>query len=107
MRERKYIDENESSINISSRIYLVFERCSKSLKELMKALGPPGTALPLPALYTCLAQLVPALRFVHNMGVVHRDIKLENLLVSRVGGRLQVLILYLDMGELKNVMKLI
>ena len=71
-------------------MYLVFERCSQSLKDLMKSLGPPGTPLPLPSLYTCLAQLVAALRFVHNMGVVHRDIKLENLLVSRVGGRLQV-----------------
>ena len=77
-------------IRISSRLYVVFDRCSQSLKDLMKSLGPPGTSLPLPALYTCLAQLVPALKFVHNMGIVHRDIKLENLLVSRVGGRLQV-----------------
>lgn len=36
---------------------------SDLLKDLMKSLGPPGTALAPEAVYTVIAQLCPALRY--------------------------------------------
>ena len=38
-------------------------------------------------------QLIPAIRYCHKHGVIHRDIKLENLLLTN-RGNLKVLIFF-------------
>ncbi|MFL5579741.1 MAG: protein kinase domain-containing protein [Gemmatimonadaceae bacterium] len=58
----------------------------KSLKELVRARG----RLPVPAVLTIGKQLARALESAHEQGVVHRDIKPQNMIVEP-GGVLKVM----------------
>ena len=48
------------------------------LQQLLKRHG----ALAEPAVHTIMAQLFSALGYVHSRGILHRDVKLENILVT-------------------------
>lgn len=62
------------------RPYLVMERLhGKNFGHLLEERGP----LPLPEVVQLLTQVAAALELVHHKGIVHRDIKLENLMLSR------------------------
>lgn len=67
-----------------SRIYIAMERCSK---DLLAALLEGGRAWPeARAVREALAPALRALACMHAAGVIHRDIKLENLFVSATRG---------------------
>ena len=62
------------------RPYLVMERLhGKNFGHLLEERGQ----LPLPEVVQLLAQVAAALELVHHKGIVHRDIKLENLMLCR------------------------
>jgi serine/threonine-protein kinase len=58
----------------------------ESLAERIAREGP----LPIAALFPMLDQLAAALGFAHAHGVVHRDVKAENVLLDRKSGRVMV-----------------
>ncbi|CDF40078.1 Serine/threonine protein kinase/endoribonuclease, ERN [Chondrus crispus] len=76
----------------SEFIYLALELCAASLAERVTQRGPPVPA-PLyiggpPPAYTsrALRQLLQGLADLHRLGVVHRDVKPQNVLITRSDG---------------------
>ena len=68
-------------IHLNSSITLVFEYVETDLKELLKKNG--NKPLP-PKLYkSLLYQLLKGIHNIHKMKILHRDIKSENLLISK------------------------
>jgi serine/threonine protein kinase len=62
------------------RPYLVMERLhGRNFGNLLEERGP----LPLAEVVQLLSQVAAALELVHHKGIVHRDIKLENLMLCR------------------------
>ena len=77
--------------------------------DLASYSSPDGVAKPLDEKLArnVFVQLCSAVRSVHKLGIVHRDIKCENILVDLVDGHLQVILA--DFGfaieEAKMMMK--
>ena len=70
----------------SGKLYLVFEHVDKDLKKYMNSV----TGLLKPELIKSYAsQLVQGIEYCHLNGVLHRDLKPQNLLVSK-DGRLKI-----------------
>ncbi len=88
-----------SSHQDEHHLYMLFPRCATTLAKLLSARSshspsPPSQPQPPPlppfALKAAIFQMSTALRFLHDLGVVHRDVKSENVLVSACGRRLQL-----------------
>ena len=54
-------------------------------RDLAQVLGDPGKPLPLLEGLVLLEQFCDALQFVHEQGVVHRDIKPQNVFITTAG----------------------
>ncbi|XP_074893907.1 inactive serine/threonine-protein kinase PLK5-like isoform X2 [Buteo buteo] len=63
----------------SSHVYLLLEYCSRrSLADILRARG----RLTEPEVRYYLRQIISGLRYLHGQGIVHRDLKLSNFLVT-------------------------
>ena len=62
------------------RLYIQTELCSTTLQAEMEQVAP--MQLPLPTRYKCMREILLALEFIHKNGMVHLDIKPENIFVS-------------------------
>jgi serine/threonine protein kinase len=62
------------------RLYIQTELCTTTLQAEMQQFAP--MALPLARRYKCLREILLALEFIHKNGMVHLDIKPENIFVS-------------------------
>ena len=69
-------------VNEANRLYIVFELASSDLKKLMDEYTTP-LAPELVRSYTL--QLFRGLSYCHSRGIMHRDIKPQNLLVTKDG----------------------
>lgn len=63
-------------------IFLVFEYCGFELAQLVDSLP---SAFPLAEIKCVIRQLLSAVAHMHSNGVIHRDLKLSNLLLSDHG----------------------
>lgn len=63
-------------------LYLVFEWVDKDLKKYMDSQSGP---LPLPLVKSYMYQLLKGLDYCHSRGIMHRDLKPQNLLVDKNG----------------------
>ncbi len=68
---------------IDDYYYMVMEFLDGSLKDLLKS-SPRGTLEPEEAV-KLLKQLAPALDYAHSEGIIHRDIKPDNIMFRRDG----------------------
>ena len=67
------------SFGDSKHLYLVFEYMDSDVMALM---GAFETGMPMPRVQTITAQVCRAIDYCHREGVIHRDLKLENLLIN-------------------------
>lgn len=65
------------------RLYLVFEWLDQDLKKYMDSRGPQGMSQALVKSY--MYQLTRGMHFCHQRGIMHRDLKPQNLLINRNG----------------------
>lgn len=65
----------------NDKVYLVMELCGGGTLADMVHIKPLSE--PLARFY--MRQLIPAIKYCHKQGVIHRDIKLENLLLTNRG----------------------
>ena len=84
LRQLKHpnIVELSDVIQSDGRLYLVFEFVDKDLKKFMEAYEGP---LPSSMVKNYTHQLIKGLEFCHIRGVMHRDLKPQNILISRDG----------------------
>ncbi|KAH8584759.1 Ser Thr kinase [Cryptosporidium sp. chipmunk genotype I] len=71
-----------SSFANEESVYLVYELCTDG--ELWQKIPPIGVR-PLKQAVYYLAQLLVAIEHIHNLNIVHRDIKAENCLLMKSG----------------------
>lgn len=69
-------------IQEDGRLYLVFEYVDKDLKKYMESVDG---ALPLNTVKSFTYQLLKGLEHCHVRGVMHRDLKPQNILISKSG----------------------
>jgi serine/threonine protein kinase len=75
------------SVSSSNGVFLVFEYCTHDLAQLIDAYYPKHRKSPFQQSHvkTLLRQLLSALEFVHLHYLLHRDVKLSNLLYTSDG----------------------
>lgn len=67
------------TFNLQNDFCFVMEYCSGGeLKDYIKKFGPMSGE----QIYNVALQIVSGIRYCHNSGIVHRDLKLENILFS-------------------------
>lgn len=66
------------TVETNDRTYLVLEKCKFSLSSVAKA-GP----LPTKVVVRLARDLLVGLHHIHSLGIIHRDIKLGNVMISR------------------------
>ena len=75
-------DQGADSNNGTDRLFLVMELVDGgTLRDVLRARG----ALGVPAAFAVMEQVLSGLAEAHRIGIVHRDVKPENVLISRTG----------------------
>lgn len=79
-------------------VYMVFEYLDFDLAGILQH---PKTQFTLAHCKTIIQQLLQALQYIHHLGIVHRDLKGSNVLLSRRGGIIKLA----DFGLAKTFIK--
>eukprot|EP00607_Mallomonas_marina_P002203 CAMPEP_0182437276 /NCGR_PEP_ID=MMETSP1167-20130531/84936_1 /TAXON_ID=2988 /ORGANISM="Mallomonas Sp, Strain CCMP3275" /LENGTH=297 /DNA_ID=CAMNT_0024630135 /DNA_START=655 /DNA_END=1548 /DNA_ORIENTATION=+ len=78
----KTIVELKDVVQSEGKLYLVFELVDKDLKKYMDSCDGP---LSFQVIKSFTHQLLQGIDYCHNRGVMHRDLKPQNILISKEG----------------------
>ena len=88
MCDHENIVHLKDSFRRKEKLHLVFEYIDKTLLEVLEANGGKGLNVDWtdePAVIrSYLYQLMKALDYLHSRNIIHRDVKPENMLVSKL-----------------------
>lgn len=70
-------------VDSEQKLYLVFDYLTQDLKKLMDS--APEHGLPLPLVKSYLWQILRGIAYCHCHGILHRDLKPQNLLIDTEG----------------------
>jgi cyclin-dependent kinase 2 len=73
----------EDIVHAEKKLYLVFEYLDQDLKQYMDSCRPKSIPMSLARSY--LYQLISGVAFCHSHGILHRDLKPQNLLIDQEG----------------------
>ena len=73
----------EDIVQADKKLYLVFEFLDQDLKQHMDSCRPKS--IPMALAHSYLYQLISGVAFCHSHGILHRDLKPQNLLINREG----------------------
>ena len=86
-------------IDSPSKCHLVMELCQgKNLYHFIRK--RPGKCLSEAEAIPIFKQIVSSVAYMHELGLVHRDLKLENILINDVGGMNEIKLI--DFGFATN-----
>eukprot|EP01016_Furgasonia_blochmanni_P000636 TRINITY_DN10177_c0_g2_i1.p1 TRINITY_DN10177_c0_g2~~TRINITY_DN10177_c0_g2_i1.p1 ORF type:complete len:404 (+),score=103.10 TRINITY_DN10177_c0_g2_i1:61-1212(+) len=96
LREIKILSELRSHVNIvklkevvvgykQDSIFLVFEYCNLDLANLIDRMAVEGYIFSEPEIKCLVLQLINGVRYLHHNYIMHRDLKLSNLLINAKG----------------------
>lgn len=84
LKHRNVIELVDVLINKEKqKMYLVMEYCIGGLQDMLETV--PGRTIPLWQVHGYFLQLIDGLEYLHSKGIVHKDIKPGNLLLSLDG----------------------
>ncbi|CAJ0575284.1 unnamed protein product, partial [Mesorhabditis spiculigera] len=70
---------------VDNTFYFSMEEAATDVYTLTTAIGDQQHRLPEPIVQRLMAQALDGLLFIHSRGVIHRDVKPDNMLLSRDG----------------------
>jgi tRNA A-37 threonylcarbamoyl transferase component Bud32 len=76
-----FVLTSETLIGSEKRMYMVMEYCDTTLEKVISLLSQKGDALANNLLTNWVHQVVKGIAHMHSRGILHRDIKTENILV--------------------------
>lgn len=79
----QHVVELWAARELNGSVYLLMELCETNLLNHLSSM--PGNSAPEALVLTWARQLFMGLRDLHHLGIIHRDIKLENLLLAGDG----------------------
>ncbi|CAN0880062.1 Cyclin-dependent kinase B1-2 [Linum grandiflorum] len=90
--DRRHNSSKKSPANPKSNLYLVFEYLDTDLKKFVDSYrkGPNPRPLPPSLIQSFLFQLCKGVAHCHSHGVLHRDLKPQNLLLDQDKGILKI-----------------
>jgi serine/threonine protein kinase len=85
-------------IHSNKLLYLVFEFVDEDLKHFMDQRKLQRETIPMQLIKSYLYQILKGVSFCHARGVLHRDLKPQNLLIDREHGKIKIA----DFGLARN-----
>lgn len=76
----KYVDSSQGSESGSTVVYILMELCKEG--TLINLLERYNGQLTLPQILFIFKEICTGVSVLHDLGIIHRDIKLENILLS-------------------------
>jgi serine/threonine protein kinase len=71
-------------------MYLVFEFMERDLKGYINFFRESGTEIPLSMIKSILRQILSGLSYIHLEGILHRDLKPQNILLRSIENDIEV-----------------